>query len=130
MFGLIWYILITSFPGSIVVKNPPAMQEMQEMQLWSLVWNDFRKWQPTSIFSLGKFHGQRSLEASKSMGPQRVRHNWEGASILIPLDGHGPTKTYKFFWIKIEYWQHKINYQIIVIEKRSKLGWNIKRYIA
>ena len=28
------------FPGSTKVKNPPPMQEMQEMQLWSQGWED------------------------------------------------------------------------------------------
>ena len=36
---------------------------MQEMQVWSLVWEDpwRRKWQPASVFLPGKSHGQRSL---------------------------------------------------------------------
>ena len=28
--------MYTSFPGGLAVKNPPAMQEMEEMQVWSL----------------------------------------------------------------------------------------------
>ena len=28
------------FPGGSVVKIPPAMQELQEMQVWSLGWED------------------------------------------------------------------------------------------
>ena len=28
------------FPGGSAVKNSPAMQEMQEMQFWSLDWED------------------------------------------------------------------------------------------
>ena len=35
-----------------------------------------RKWQPTPVFLPGKFHGQRSLMGYKSMGLQRVRHDW------------------------------------------------------
>ena len=27
---------MSDFPGGSVVKNPPAMQEMQEMWVWSL----------------------------------------------------------------------------------------------
>ena len=37
------------FPGGSVVKNPPLMQETQEM------------WEPTPVFLPGKFHRQRSL---------------------------------------------------------------------
>ena len=45
------------------VKNPPATQETQEMQVQSLSWEDpwSRKWQPTPIFLPEKSHGQRSL---------------------------------------------------------------------
>ena len=45
------------------VKNPPAMQETQEMQVNPSVrkipWR--RKWQPIPIVLHGKSHGQRSL---------------------------------------------------------------------
>ena len=47
-----------------VVKNPPAMQETQEMQVFDLWVRKFpwrRKWQPTPVFLPGKFHGQRHL---------------------------------------------------------------------
>ena len=46
------------FPGGSVVKDLPAMQEMQ---VWSLgqeiPWR--RKWQPTPVFLLWKSHGKR-----------------------------------------------------------------------
>ena len=50
------------FPGGTVVKNPPAMQELLEMQVRSLGWEDLwnRKWQPTPVFLPRKSHGQRS----------------------------------------------------------------------
>ena len=35
-----------------------------------------RKGQPTPVFLPRKFHGQRSLAGYKSIGSQRVRHNW------------------------------------------------------
>ena len=38
-----------------MVKNLPAMWEIQEKILWK------RDWQPTPIFLPGEFHGQRSL---------------------------------------------------------------------
>ena len=28
------------FPGGSMAKNPPAMQKMQEMWVWSLGWED------------------------------------------------------------------------------------------
>ena len=46
-----------------MVKNPPLMQEMQEMWVPSLDWEDPLKEgrQPTLVLLPGKFHGQRSL---------------------------------------------------------------------
>ena len=47
-----------SFPGGLVVKNPPAnagdVGLIREIPSW-------RKWQPTLVFLPGEFHGQRSL---------------------------------------------------------------------
>ena len=34
------YTYILGFPGGSVVKNPPAVQEMQEMRVQSLGWED------------------------------------------------------------------------------------------
>ena len=34
-----------------------------------------RKWQPTPVFSPGKFHGQRRLVGYSAWGHKRVRHN-------------------------------------------------------
>jgi len=48
---------------ALVVKNPPAVQEMQETGVQSLGWEDpgRKKWQCIPVFLPGKFHGQRSL---------------------------------------------------------------------
>ena len=35
-----------------------------------------RKWQPTPVFLLGKFYGQRSLMSYSPWGCQRIRHKW------------------------------------------------------
>ena len=51
------------FPGSSVVKNPPAKQKMQETHIhyWvgKIPWR--RTWQPIPVFLLGESHGQRRL---------------------------------------------------------------------
>ena len=46
-----------------VVKNSPAMQELQEMWIRSQGQEDplERTWQPTPVFLPGESHGQRSL---------------------------------------------------------------------
>ena len=56
------------FPQGSMVKNPPVRQEIQ-IHFWvrNIPWK--RKWQPTTIFLPGKFHGQRSLAGFK-----RVRY--------------------------------------------------------
>ena len=53
----------TSFPESSVVKNLPAINELQEMQVQSLGREDpwRRVWQPIPIFLPEESRGQRSL---------------------------------------------------------------------
>ena len=50
------------------VKNPPAIQEMQEtwVQPWVGKISRNRKWQPTPVFLPEKSHAQRSLEVYSS----------------------------------------------------------------
>ena len=54
----------------LVVKNLPAMQEMQEMRVRSLGWEDplERARQPTPVFLPWKSHGQRSLVGCSPVG--------------------------------------------------------------
>ena len=58
------------FPGSSVVKNLPAMQELQEMQVRSLGWEDLleKNMQPTPVFLPGESHGHRSLAGYSPQG--------------------------------------------------------------
>ena len=49
-----------------VIFNVPLL-------IWT-VWR--RKWKPTPVFLPGKFHWQRGLVGYKSMGLQRVGHDW------------------------------------------------------
>ena len=35
-----WLSYFPVFPNGLAVKNPPAMKEMQEIQVWSLGWED------------------------------------------------------------------------------------------
>ena len=55
------------FLGGPMVKNLPAMQEIQ---VWSLDWEDplRRTWQPTPIFLPRESHGQRSLVGYRPWG--------------------------------------------------------------
>ena len=54
------------FPSGSGVKNPPAMQESQEMQVRSLGWR--RAWPFTPIFVPGESHGQRRVAGYSSQG--------------------------------------------------------------
>ena len=64
------------FPSGSIVKNPPAMQELQETWVRSLVWKDPLEEEryPTPVYLPGKSHGQRSLAGYSLWG--RVRHDW------------------------------------------------------
>ena len=66
---LVWVDRVWSFPCGAVIKNLPAMQELQETWVPSLGWEDpqRRAWQPTPVFLLAKPHGQRRLVG---YGPQ------------------------------------------------------------
>ena len=69
--------ILWGFPGGSVVKNPPAMQEMQEMLVQSLSWEDpmeegmathanILAWRIPWIEEPGRI---------QSIGSQRVRHD-------------------------------------------------------
>ena len=52
------------FHGGSAVKNLAAVKELQEMQVWSLGWEDplEEEMATYSVFLPGESHGQRSLE--------------------------------------------------------------------
>ena len=54
-----WYMENRVFPGGSAVKNPPAMQEMQETRVRSLGWEDplEKEMATTSVFLPGKSYG-------------------------------------------------------------------------
>ena len=56
------------FSGSSAVKKEPVMQELQEMQIRFLCWEDpmRRAWQPTPVF----LPGQSSLAGCSPWGPK------------------------------------------------------------
>ena len=59
-----------------MVKNPPANTGEVGLIPGSgrfIPWR--RKWQPTSVFLLGKSHGTEDPSGLQSMGLQRVRHD-------------------------------------------------------
>ena len=63
------------FPVGLVVKNLPAMQEMQVQSLGGKIpWR--RKWQPTPIFLPWQIPWTEEPRGLQSMESQRVRHDW------------------------------------------------------
>ena len=58
------------FPSGLAIKNPPAMQEMQETQAWCLGWEDpwRREWQPAPVLLPEESHGQKSLASCSPWG--------------------------------------------------------------
>ena len=57
-----------------MVKNPPAIQEMQ-FDTWVRKIPRRREWQSMSVFLPVKFHGQRSLVGYSPVGPEEVRYD-------------------------------------------------------
>ena len=76
--GSIWEILsrcdhLQGFPGGLMVKSLPAMQEVHKRHRFDpwvgkIPWS--RKWQPAPVFLPGKSHGQRSLVGYSPWGCQ------------------------------------------------------------
>ena len=66
-----------SFPDGSVVKNPPAMQEMQEMQVEFLVWEDSLEEEMATHSSILAWEIPCTEEPGRlqSMGSQGVRHD-------------------------------------------------------
>ena len=65
------------FPGGSAVKNPPAMQEPQEMWVQSLGWKGSLEEGMTTHSNILAWEIPWTEEQSwlQSMGLQRVRHN-------------------------------------------------------
>ena len=74
------------FPGGTGGKESICQCRRPGFDPWvgNIPWR--RAWQPTLVFLLGEFHGQRSLVCySPSMGSQRVGHDW---SDFTQVDTH------------------------------------------
>ena len=80
------------FPGGSAVKNPPAMQEPQEMQVRSLGWEDpLEEGMATQSSILARrIPWTEEPGRLQSMGSQRVRHDW---SNLKPTHTKRKTET-------------------------------------
>ena len=70
-------IRTVGFPGGSAVKNPPAIQEVQETRFRSLGWEDPLEKEMTTHSSIlaGKIPWIGEPGGLQSMGLQRVRHN-------------------------------------------------------
>ena len=69
-------IRLWGFPGGSVVKNLPAVQETQEMWVWSLGWEDSLE---QGMATTPVFLTRNSIEEPGGLQPvewQRVRHDW------------------------------------------------------
>ena len=72
LFFFFFLFYVEVFHGALVVKNPPAKQELN-LWIWKIPW--WRKWQPIPVFLPGKFHWQRNLAGYSLWGHKRVRQN-------------------------------------------------------
>ena len=66
------------FSGGSVVKNPPASAGKQQMQVWSLGWEDplEEEMEPNPVFLPGKIAWPEEPGGLQSMGSQRVGGDW------------------------------------------------------
>ena len=87
-----YFSLVTSlkgFPGSSVVKNPPA-NTGDEGSISELGRSDWRmKWQPAAVFLPGDSHGQRSLAGFSPWGHKRVGWDLATEHVHFPEAGGG-----------------------------------------
>ena len=93
-FGLIIYIsfsrytytgtLQRGFPDGTSGKESPC--QVQETWVWFLSLEDTlrKKWQPTPVFLLEEYHGQRSLLGSSPWGRKRVGQEWASKHTHTP----------------------------------------------
>ena len=97
------------FLGISVVKNPPAMQEMQDTWVRSLSREDpWRKmWLPTPIFLSGEFNGQRSLTDYSPWGYQES-DTTEWLSLYFPWWYSGKEFTHQCRRLRFSPWIGKI----------------------
>ena len=84
MTAVIFYMLIHTFSNLLIflifwaslvaqmVKNLPAMQEIQVFNPWVGKIPCKKEWQPTPVFLLGELHGQRSLEGCSPWGCEEL----------------------------------------------------------
>ena len=75
----------------LVVRNPPA--NAGDLRDTGLIpglrrfpWR--RAWQPTLVFSPGESHGQKRVTRGRSMGLQRVRHDWRDLACPYVIQFH------------------------------------------
>ena len=90
-----WNLKRSRFSGHSTVKTPPVMQEMWVRSLsQEHPWR--KKWQPTPVFLLGKYHGQRNLAGySHGIAKHRTQlSNWTHTHTHTPLNTSVP------FWRK------------------------------
>ena len=66
-------------------KNPPAMQETQEIHVWSLDWEDPMETEMATHSSIlaWRIPGIEEPDGLLSMGPYRVGHDWSDLAAAV-----------------------------------------------
>ena len=105
------YIVLLGFLGGSLVKNLPTnagdRRHWFSLWIWKIPWK--RKWQPISVFSPGKSHGQRSLVAAVHGIAKSLTwlSDWAWAhvinncaiSFIVFVDEKQPKKEKNFVWV-------------------------------
>jgi len=96
-----WVTFAINFHGGSVGKNSPAVQEAQDMWVWSLSWEVplEKEMATTPIFLPGKFHGQRSLVAT-AHGVTKESNMTKHARTIFAIQ-HFNSSRYTTWWFSI-----------------------------
>ena len=80
----IWFPRVLGFPGGSAVKKSPAMQEPQEMWVWSLGWEDPLEEDMATHSGILAWRIPWTEEPGRlqSTGLPRVRHNWSSLASM------------------------------------------------
>ena len=72
-----YLLMYRGIPGGSMIKNPPGVEEMQEIWVWflGLEYPRRRKWQPTPVFLPEKTPWREEPDGLKSIVGQRVGHD-------------------------------------------------------
>ena len=77
------YYIARGFPGGLAVKNPTEIQELQDMQVWSLSQEDPLEEGMATHSSILAWRILWTEEPGGSIGSQRVKYAWSNSMHVL-----------------------------------------------